>query len=161
MKCQPAEILQQVLQQFEPALKRRSVTAQINGVGDSAQVDPDALAQILANLISNVEKYAAGGGVLNLTLETSSDQLEITVQDAGPGIPEADRERIFAPFCRLHSGVNEGASGTGLGLAIARDLARQMGGDLTCIACAAPGACFRLRIPLAPVPSPQLAPQTV
>jgi signal transduction histidine kinase len=161
VNCQPKEVLQRVLQQFEPALKRRLVKSQIHGNADCAHLDPDALAQILANLLSNVEKYAAWGGELTITMETKFPHLEITVQDAGPGIPEADRERIFAPFCRLHSGVNEGASGTGLGLAIARDLARQMGGDLACIPCPTPGACFRLRLPITPLPSPQLAPLTV
>ena len=161
VRCQPEEIQRGVLQQFEAALKRRGVEVQTQGSAAFMNLDPDALAQILANLISNVEKYAANGGVLKIVLAAKFPHLEITVQDAGPGIPEADRERIFAPFCRLHSKVNEGASGTGLGLAIARDLARQMGGDLACIACPPPGACFRLLLPLPPEPSPQLVPQTV
>ena len=66
--------------------------------------------------------------------------------DEGPGIPAEAAERIFRPFERLDSRVNEGATGTGLGLAIARDLAASMGGTLRLVASAG-GAAFQLCVP--------------
>ena len=64
----------------------------------------------------------------------------------GPGIPAREAERIFRPFERLGSRINEGATGTGLGLAIARDLAASMGGSLRLVP-SARGASFELRVP--------------
>lgn len=145
--CQPDSVVAAVLRQFEPALRRRNVVISRQGCADErVMLDPDALAQILANLVSNVEKYAAGGGVLDLTSSWCHGRLVLDIRDAGPGIPAEKMEEIFRPFARLHDAVNEGASGTGLGLSIARELARQMGGDLQCLP-AESGAHFRLELP--------------
>jgi signal transduction histidine kinase len=106
----------------------------------------DALAQIAGNLISNVEKYAAAGGVLELQSALEGNTLIVRIADCGPGIPAVDRERVFQPFERVDSRVNEGSSGTGLGLAIARELAERMGGTLALVPSEI-GACFELRVP--------------
>ena len=104
---------------------RDSMTASLN-------IDPDFVEQILGNLISNVEKYAAAGGVLEVeaTQTDSPPALTINVIDAGPGIPATKRDEIFRPFARISNDVSY-ATGTGIGLSIARDLARQHGGDVT------------------------------
>lgn len=147
VRCVPDGLIRAVIQQFEAALRRRGITAFVQShTAESVMMDPDAFTQILANLVSNVEKYAANGGVLEVQSAWSEGRLRVSVEDAGPGILGADRERIFAPFCRLSSRVNEGASGTGLGLAIARDLARRMGGELHCLDCPR-GALFQLDVP--------------
>ena len=71
----------------------------------------------------------------------------LSVADDGRGIAQRDRQRIFEPFERVHDSTNEGSSGTGLGLSIARDLARQMAGDLRLID--SDGGCiFELTLPL-------------
>ena len=57
--------------------------------------------------------------------------LNIIVRDRGPGIPEAELERVFQPFYRLEASRNPGTGGTGLGLSIARNIAQSMGGDAT------------------------------
>jgi hypothetical protein len=109
---------------------------------------PTPLAQILANLLSNVEKYVPGG-MVEFAATLDADLLAIVVSDEGPGIPAEAAERIFRPFERLDSRVNEGATGTGLGLAIARDLAERMGGSLRLIP-STRGATFELRVPAPP-----------
>src|SRR5207249_4831827 len=111
-------------------------------------LDADAFAQILANLLSNVEKYVPGGAV-EMSGMLDDGALTVTVADQGPGIPAEAAERIFRPFERLDSRIHEGASGTGLGLAIARDLAATMGGTLRLLP-ATRGACFELRVPAPP-----------
>ncbi len=108
----------------------------------------DALAQILGNLLSNVEKYVPGGAV-EIASTLAGGALTVMITDEGPGIPSAAAERIFRPFERLDSRVNEGASGTGLGLAIARDLAASMGGSLRLVP-SKRGAAFELRVPAPP-----------
>jgi signal transduction histidine kinase len=148
--CIPDEVVAGVLEQFQPSLGRRKVSVDWQrGAGVNTRLDPDALAQIAGNLISNVEKYASKGGWLGIETKMENDRLRLRVSDRGPGIPVAQRERIFQAFERIHRGVSEGSSGTGLGLAIARDLARRMGGDLVIVS-VSEGSAFELDLPAPP-----------
>jgi signal transduction histidine kinase len=149
--CVPAGVVAAVVDQFAPSFARRALEVHWRGdLSTPCLLDADALAQILANLFSNVEKYVPGGAV-ELTGVYDQGTLVVTLADQGPGIPPEASERIFLPFERLDSRVNEGASGTGLGLAIARDLATAMGGSLR-LRPATRGACFELRVPAPPAP---------
>lgn len=148
VQCVPAQVVSGVVRQFEPALLRRGITLTRTHEGAEAEamLDADALAQITANLISNVEKYAPNAAI-GVRTEQAEDAFVLTVSDEGPGIPATDAERIFEPFFRMDDRVEAGVSGAGLGLSIARDLARRMGGDLRLVA-VEKGACFELRLPL-------------
>lgn len=148
--CIPDAVVAAVLEQFAPSLERRKVRVDWKrGAGIDTRLDPDAFAQITGNLISNVEKYASNGGWLGIETTMENGRLRLRISDHGPGIPAAQRERIFGAFERVHRGVSEGSSGTGLGLAIARDLARRMGGDLVLVA-SGPGSAFELYLPAPP-----------
>ena len=148
--CIPDQVVEAMLAQFQPSLDRRNVRVEWQReASNNTKLDPDALAQIAGNLISNVEKYASGGEWLGLTTVMEHDRLKLRVFDRGPGIPPRSRNRIFEAFERVHNGVSEGSSGTGLGLAIARDLARRMGGDLVLIPTER-GAAFELDLPAPP-----------
>lgn len=109
--------------------------------------DPDAVRQIVLNLLDNAAKYAADGHAAHVSLTTAPGQARLAVQDRGPGIPPGARERIFRMFERLDNAL-EAKAGSGLGLAIARGLARGLGGDLACASCSKPGACFVLTLPI-------------
>ena len=143
--------MNEVVAQFRPSLERRGITLTITeDEAVTALVNGDAFAQILGNLISNVEKYAAAGGIASIEMENGPGEVVIRLGDAGPGIPLQERERIFRPFYRLKDSIAEGASGTGLGLSIARDLAERMGGSLRVLTGnKGPGAVFELRLPAA------------
>lgn len=148
--CIPDEVVAGVLEQFQPSLDRRKVSVDWQrGAGTNTRLDPDALAQITGNLISNVEKYAGSGGWLGIETKMENERLRLRVSDHGPGIPVLQRERIFQAFERVHRGVSEGSSGTGLGLAIARDLARRMGGELVIVSVSR-GSAFELDLPAPP-----------
>ena len=148
--CVPDQVVEDMLAQFQPSLDRRKVVVEWQrGASNSTKLDPDALAQITGNLISNVEKYASAGGWLGLSTSMENDRLKLRVSDRGPGIPARSREKIFEPFERVHGGVSEGSSGTGLGLAIARDLARRMGGDIV-LRSSETGSVFELDLPAPP-----------
>lgn len=151
--CLPVEIVDSVVRQFEPALQRRGIRLSRlhEGVKAAAMLDADALAQITANLLSNVEKYAPNAPVHVRTRQTE-DEFMLVVADEGPGVAANGAERIFEPFARLDDRVQAGVSGTGLGLSIARDLARRMGGSL-CLMNAEKGAAFELRLPLNETPA--------
>lgn len=146
--CKPAEVVSRVLSQFEPALARRGITFENvhEGPKTAATLAADALAQITANLLSNVEKYAPNTHVAIRTCQTDRT-FALTVSDSGPGITPGDAERIFEPFVRLDDRVQAGVSGAGLGLSIARDLARRMGGELKIVP-KDKGACFVFELPL-------------
>jgi two-component system osmolarity sensor histidine kinase EnvZ len=91
-------------------------------------VRPAAFKRCLANLVSNAGRFAATVGI---TGHRDHRWLTVTVDDDGPGIPQALREDVFKPFLRLDDARNQDEGGTGLGLAIARDIARSHGGDIT------------------------------
>jgi two-component system, OmpR family, sensor histidine kinase KdpD len=90
--------------------------------------DPGLLERVVANLVSNAVRHAPSGPVA-VTAGALGDRLELRVVDRGPGVPLADRERVFAPFQRL--GDTPSGQGVGLGLAVARGLTEAMGGTLT------------------------------
>jgi signal transduction histidine kinase len=139
-------IITAVIESFSPSLKARGVDVEFQaGAPDRVHVDPDALGQIIGNLLGNVEKYAPDSGEVRVESQQDGDTTTITVSDNGPGIPQAERENIFKPFVRLSSRVTDGVAGTGIGLSIARELARLHGGDLELVS-SGPGAVFRVTI---------------
>ncbi|WP_091239089.1 sensor histidine kinase [Klenkia soli] len=89
--------------------------------------DPGLLERVVANLVGNAARHAPSGP-LAVTAGTLPGRVELRVVDRGPGVPEADRERVFAPFQRL--GDSPSGHGVGLGLAVARGLTEAMGGTL-------------------------------
>jgi len=91
-------------------------------------IKPNALSRAIANLIGNAGRH---GKLVRVTARRRPGCAEITIDDDGPGIPEARREEVFKPFFRLDPSRNQATGGVGLGLTIARDLIRGHGGDLT------------------------------
>jgi signal transduction histidine kinase len=89
---------------------------------------PGALQRCLTNLIDNAVKY---GGYARVTAGCEAGNVVIRVADGGPGIPEAQMERVFAPFYRLETSRSRETGGSGLGLTIARNIAHKHGGTLT------------------------------
>jgi PAS domain S-box-containing protein len=95
-----------------------------------AEGDPGMVEQVLVHLVDNAVKYGPRGGEVRIELAQAGQMARLTVSDAGPGVPEAERERIFEKFHRLDPAQRGGVGGTGLGLYIARELARRMGGRI-------------------------------
>jgi signal transduction histidine kinase len=152
------DTIRAVLQQFHPTLQAQGLaTTLVAGAGAAVTFDADAVEQILVNLLNNVEKYAAEGKRLHITSRQEGERTTILVSDAGPGIPLAQRDRIFQPFYRISNRL-EGPAGAGIGLSIARGLARLHGGDLRLVD-SAMGATFEVSLHTPPVHSPQGSPQ--
>jgi len=89
------------------------------------QGDPVQLARALRNLADNAVRHAEGH--VDLRLQIRGGNVEVAIEDDGPGIPEADRERVFERFVRLDESRTRASGGTGLGLAIAREIGRALG----------------------------------
>ena len=107
--------------------------------------DPQRLAQALRNLVDNAERHART--TVRLSLGTAAGQARLWVDNDGPVIEPADRERIFERFVRLDESRSRDAGGSGLGLAIARVAARSYGGEVEVVD-APDGWCrFELRLP--------------
>ncbi len=148
--CDVSKLVDEVVSQFIPALTRKNIDVQQSKPDTATFVlaNPDAFCQIISNLISNVEKYAADGEKLEIETVSSGETVTISVIDFGPGIPKSEIRRIFRPFVRLNDSTTEGVSGTGLGLAISRDLAENMNGKLELVSKQS-GSRFVLTLPLA------------
>ncbi|MGI9242986.1 MAG: sensor histidine kinase [Verrucomicrobiales bacterium] len=144
----PDELIRETLEHFRPSLESQKFEIEFDsGATEQVQIDADILEQILGNLFSNVEKYAACGESLMITSRQDGEMTVITVSDRGPGIPAGQREKIFKPFHRLSNQLSDGVSGTGIGLTIARNLAVVHGGDLTLTDTRDSGGCtFTLRL---------------
>lgn len=115
--------------------------------GLTALVQPGHLDQILANLLSNAEKYA--GGATRITARSTPSGVEVCVVDAGPGIPADFRTHLFERFSRDAKTAGD-VTGTGLGLFISRELARANGGDLHHGDATPHGSVFVVTLPQAP-----------
>jgi two-component system OmpR family sensor kinase len=116
------------------------------------RVDPNQVLEVLDNLLGNADKYTPPGTPIWMEAGRSEGRAVLAVEDAGPGIPSQERERIFEQFTRLDDGLCQEPRGLGLGLTIARQLARAQGGELAAVDPSRPtgGARFELHLPLAP-----------
>jgi two-component system sensor histidine kinase KdpD len=109
--------------------------------------------RVLENLIGNAVKYAPPSSAIELHVTREGDELVFAVADRGPGVPESEREQIFAPFYRgAHASPDVG--GAGLGLAIARRLAVAQGGSLSYAPRPGGGSVFTLRLPAVDIAIP-------
>ncbi len=116
---------------------RRDVTARPVIVTDG-----DRVLQIISNLLSNAFRWTPDGGRIELSLQQANGNIEVAVDDNGPGITEDEFERIFRPFVS-----RDGSGGTGLGLAIARELAVALGGRIELESEPGRGSRFQLVLP--------------
>jgi signal transduction histidine kinase len=109
--------------------------------------DAEKVRQILLNLLSNAVKFTKPGGHVEVSAARDNSYVVVSVTDDGDGIAADKVDSIFEPFVQIGRAFNSPSEGTGLGLAISRDLAKRMGGDLTCISEVGGGSTFTLRLP--------------
>lgn len=110
--------------------------------------DREKLRTLVDNLVSNAIKYSPDNSCLKVQLSSDRKFAYIEVTDAGPGIPEADHDRVFEAFFQGKPAAHGPVRGTGLGLAIAREYARAHGGDVSVVKSSKGGASLRVVIPL-------------
>lgn len=154
---QVAEICDAVVAASRGAVARAGARVEVALEGGTALgervlvTDPDAVQQILGNLVDNALKYGAAdedtpASVTLAACEGAGGALRFEVRDEGPGIIGSQRASIFQPFDRAGRDSSDPAPGVGLGLALARRLAEQLGGRLELLD-SGPGARFRLTLP--------------
>jgi signal transduction histidine kinase len=126
-----------------------SFTAVVSPTGATAVADRERLKQVVLNLLDNAARHSPAGGNVVLNARTEPDGLVVEVRDHGPGIPAAERQRVFERFTR---GERATGGGTGLGLAIARWVVHLHGGAIAVTDPAPserPGCLIRVTLPLA------------
>ncbi|WP_309386320.1 histidine kinase dimerization/phospho-acceptor domain-containing protein [Cerasicoccus frondis] len=109
-----------------------------------AQLDRDALEQILLNLLDNAAKYALSGERVVVSLQSEGEGWSLSVCDFGPGIPAWERQQVFEAFHRIDDRLTAERPGCGLGLSIAARLAQGLGGQLRLEPNDPQGCCFKL-----------------
>jgi PAS domain S-box-containing protein len=133
-----------------PQLESRQLSYVYQHGDESVNVraDRDRFQQIVLNLLSNAIKFTPEKGTITVSWRVKGNSVVIEVADTGIGIHKTQLERIFDPFVQVHSGTTRTSEGVGLGLAISRDMARQMGGDITVRSKSGEGSTFSLILPL-------------
>jgi signal transduction histidine kinase len=146
---------------LKPLLEERRLELRVASEGGHlrARFDPSRIEQVLTNLIGNAIKFAPAGSCIEVCARATSQAarafVEVEVADAGPGVPEADRQRIFEPYVRTGEASQTG--GLGLGLAIARRIVDAHGGTIGVRHRKGGGSCFFFTLPAAVSVRPESA----
>jgi two-component system, OmpR family, sensor histidine kinase KdpD len=146
------EIVSRSLDDLGPAAGQ--VIVEMPAALPEVRVDAGILERVIANVTANALRYSPAGSPPLLSASSLGDRVELRIVDRGPGIPEADRDRVFVPFQRL--GDTDNTTGVGLGLALSRGLTEAMGGTLEPEDTPGGGLTMVLSLPAAPAP-PALA----
>jgi len=146
-----APLLIEAAEGFAPLAGARGVRLRTDLTdGVVAPVDADALRQMLLNLLDNAVKYGPAGQTVTLGLTVDEGRARICVDDQGPGIPAADRERIWDQFWRLERDRGSAVAGTGIGLSVVRELVALHGGRAWAEDAPGSGGRFVIELPLEP-----------
>jgi two-component system phosphate regulon sensor histidine kinase PhoR len=124
------------------------VLNQTGAPDDAVMADPDAINQVLGNLIENAIKYASSGGRVEIGAMRKADEVVFQVRDFGPGIQSAHIERIFERFYRVDKARSRESGGTGLGLAISMNIIQAHQGRIWAESELGQGTCFCFTLPL-------------
>jgi PAS domain S-box-containing protein len=130
--------------------KEQRIACQVQDVVPAICGDRDRLVQVFGNLIGNAIKFTPPRGTITVDVRQTDRDVEFTVADSGPGIPETDLKRVFTPYWQAKKTAHMGA---GLGLAIVRGIVEAHGGKVWAENATGGGAVFRFTIPALPEPT--------
>jgi signal transduction histidine kinase/CheY-like chemotaxis protein len=160
-------VVQSAVDSLRPAAeaKRLDVQVSLDPALATIAADPDRLTQVVWNLVSNAIKFTPAGGVIEVTLESTATEINLTVADSGIGFEPVVATHLFERFWQGDSSSTREYGGLGLGLGIVRHVVELHGGSVTAVSSGEnTGSVFRVRLPLRPWDAPideppQLAPE--
>lgn len=131
---------------FQAEQEDKKITCSVN---EGLQINGNnvLLDQMLHNIIINAVKYSTPGGTVEISSKIEKQEVQVSISDHGPGVPEESLEDIFRAFYRTDTSRTRDSGGVGLGLAIAKQVALSHGGSISARNCN-PGLCVKIRLPL-------------
>lgn len=139
------EVIEGVLARLQPLLTGRDVRFTVREDLPEIPMDVLRIDQVLTNLIENASKFSPPGSEISISAARWQDSIEVRISDRGPGIPPAERERVFEPFIRGDDNVH---AGTGLGLSIAHAIVAAHGGRMWIETTPGGGSTFIFTLPV-------------
>ena len=144
------ELIHDVLGHMQPVLQGRIVQTHLPDDLPPVELDYLEMDQVLTNLIENAVRYTPPESPIEVSAQIEGDQMVISVADRGPGIPQADKERVFDKFYRVLGTQRNatGITGSGLGLAVSKGLVEAHGGHIWVEDREGGGSIFRFTLPV-------------
>jgi signal transduction histidine kinase len=143
------DFLREVVSRHVPIAAQKGTRVALDGAPAGAvSADPNRLTQVMDNLIANAIKFSPPGSAVQVSAQRDKSSWRVQVKDQGPGITEADRERLFQSFSRLSALPTAGEKSTGLGLAITRRVVEAHGGQIGVDSSPGQGSTFWFTLPV-------------
>lgn len=149
---EPERLVREAASLFHVEARRKDISLEVNiapGLPE-IEVDPGRMTQVITNVLDNAIRHTPGGGRIQISARDVEADLEIAVQDNGPGLPPGEAERIFERFHRTDESRRRADGGSGLGLAIARSIVQAHGGQVWAQAEAGQGLRIVIRLSRSP-----------
>jgi len=147
---EPERLINEVaaLYQYQAQKKNISLDVDIAPALPTIEVDPGRMTQVLTNILDNATRHTPTGGRIILSAKQIDDQVELSIQDNGPGLKPEDLERIFERFYRADASRQREDGGSGLGLAIAKSIVQAHNGQLSAESEAGNGLKIKILLPV-------------
>jgi len=145
-RCDLRALIQEVVDSQRLQWQAQALRIKVEGDTAWIHLDREKMASALGNLLSNAIRFSPHGGMLSIRLSSDAHDVVIDVQDQGPGVAVADRDRIFEPFYRGTQQPEHDIRGTGIGLSIVQEYVAAHGGSVQLMP-SEKGAHLRVRLP--------------
>lgn len=145
-RCDLRSLLQEVVDDQKLQWQAQSLNVRIDGDNAQIHMDREKMASALGNLLSNAIRFSPPGGTIHIALSNDPHDVVVDIRDEGPGVAQADRDRIFEPFYRGSHQPEHEIRGTGIGLSIVQEYVSAHGGTVRLMP-SETGAHLRVRLP--------------
>ena len=147
--CDLADTVRKAVTAAQPQAEVKGIAIGVAVFSDATfQADPERVSQVLRNLLVNACNYTSPGGHIRVVVDRKGDEMEVSVEDTGPGIAEAELPYVFERFYRTDKSRSRTTGGVGLGLTIAKRLVEAHGGTISTKSELGRGSTFTFSLPI-------------